>query len=856
MLKKIFSLLLLLAVALLQAKTVQKLLANGMIVVAKENKTVPTIAMNCLVKTGSIHEGRLIGAGMSHYLEHLVSGGTTSKRTEADYKKIMREIGAESNASTNYYMTDYYLSADSRHASQILSMLAEYMQFSVLDSNEVNREKEVIQKEIIMRTTDPSSRCYFTANEILFQQSPQKYPVIGYLDLFNKVTRKDLLDYYHARYAPNNMIFTAVGNFDADSMLLAIEKQFSTFPRGFVDPRPVADESFFRVPAAKKIKSDLKLAQCYSYKHIPDLLPIEENSLDVIHYILFGKRTSLLTYRLTEELKLVNWIWGNVHKPLPEGGSSLAQITFEPKNPADIELIREKIWAGFAEVIKDKKLAEKIVDYRRHIEASIHLSKIDPTEEAAQINRNVYFYNTPKYQEEVINVISTLTPADLIAAVNKYILNGPALTIDFLPKDYNSDGQAKELTEKNDLNFKALSPDLTLIHFKNSAKPVIEGRITLPVSTYQEDYADAGLMEYTAGLIFNGSKNYAPLYLADWLQTHQVQLNTTVSHFGTSINFRCLKEDYPELQKILLDGWKNPLFDNKELEFARDNFKEQIKRQSVSPDYQHENFRNKIIYQGQGLAQSDEELLSKLEKMKSEDYKKIYNKYFKADKFAIALTGDLTQNEAVKLAEELAAKMKNGNNGLAFTPVKIPALDSTYVNRYQSVKVNLLINFQAPLITDTESKAFTVLNAILSGGTGRLHEASRGQSEGLAYFAGSYYSYGPQHSFFRIYSQTSADKKERLLQVLKGEVDKLQRGELTAGEIVTAIDEYMQSIRNYTTDENRAFIALDNFSKGLGYDYYDRLENELKRVTVEDIQRVAVKYLSKQAVIISEPEKN
>jgi len=222
----------------------------------------------------------------------------------------------------------------------------------------------------------------------------------------------------------------------------------------------------------------------------------------------------------------------------------------------------------------------------------------------------------------------------------------------------------------------------------------------------------------------------------------------------------------------------------------------------------------------------------------------------------MAFSGDLTQSEAIKFSEELAAKMKNGSNGLAFTPVKIPALDSTYVNRYQSVKVNLLINFPAPLITDADSKVFTVLNAVLSGGNGRLHEASRGQSEGLAYFAGSYYSYGPKHSFFRIYTQTSADKKERLLQVLKAEVDKLQKGELTAGEISIAIEQYMQSIRNYTTDDNRAFIALDNLTKGLGYDYYDRLEKELKSVTVEDIQRVAQKYLEKQAVIISEPETN
>ena len=57
-------------------------LDNGLIVIAHRIPTAPVASVHCYVKTGLIYEGEWNGVGLSHFLEHLVSGGTTSTRTQ------------------------------------------------------------------------------------------------------------------------------------------------------------------------------------------------------------------------------------------------------------------------------------------------------------------------------------------------------------------------------------------------------------------------------------------------------------------------------------------------------------------------------------------------------------------------------------------------------------------------------------------------------------------------------------------------------------------------------------------------------------------------------------------------------
>src|SRR5688500_1410916 len=67
-------------------------LDNGLVVIAQRMSAAPVVSVQCYAKTGSIYEQEFVGLGLSHFLEHLVAGGTTTTRTEADTNALVGKM--------------------------------------------------------------------------------------------------------------------------------------------------------------------------------------------------------------------------------------------------------------------------------------------------------------------------------------------------------------------------------------------------------------------------------------------------------------------------------------------------------------------------------------------------------------------------------------------------------------------------------------------------------------------------------------------------------------------------------------------------------------------------------------------
>ena len=65
-------------------------LPNGLTLVHRSDFSSEVVSVQIWVKTGSIHEGALVGSGLSHYLEHMLFKGTSRR----DGKSISREVHA------------------------------------------------------------------------------------------------------------------------------------------------------------------------------------------------------------------------------------------------------------------------------------------------------------------------------------------------------------------------------------------------------------------------------------------------------------------------------------------------------------------------------------------------------------------------------------------------------------------------------------------------------------------------------------------------------------------------------------------------------------------------------------------
>ena len=216
-------------------------LANGLTVLLKRDPSAPVSSVQVWVKTGSMHEGSYLGAGLSHYLEHMLFKGT-ERRAGREISATVQAHGGYINAYTTFDRTVYYIDVPAAHTAVAIDLLADAVLHSILPAGEMTKEKEVILREIDMGLDDPDQRLSQALFETAFRVHPYRQPIIGHRDVFAANSHEDLLAYYRARYVPNNLVLVIVGDFDPAATRASIAEHFGKAARVRLAPVLVPDE--------------------------------------------------------------------------------------------------------------------------------------------------------------------------------------------------------------------------------------------------------------------------------------------------------------------------------------------------------------------------------------------------------------------------------------------------------------------------------------------------------------------------------------------------------------------------------------------------------------------------------------
>ena len=185
-------------------------LDNGLTIIVREDPTAPVVSVQAWCKAGSIDEGKWLGAGLSHMLEHMLFKGTT-QRGPGLIDREVQDAGGYMNAYTSFDRTVYYINVPSTGTKVAIDILCDIMQNATLPEEEVEKEKQVILREMDMNQDDPSRRASRRLFETAYIRSPYRFTVIGYPDIFNEISREDIVAFYREKYAPNNTFFRCRG---------------------------------------------------------------------------------------------------------------------------------------------------------------------------------------------------------------------------------------------------------------------------------------------------------------------------------------------------------------------------------------------------------------------------------------------------------------------------------------------------------------------------------------------------------------------------------------------------------------------------------------------------------------------
>jgi predicted Zn-dependent peptidase len=159
--------------------------------------------------------------GSTHFLEHLLFKGTTS-RSALDIAVSFDSVGGEHNAMTAKEYTCYYAKIQDRDLPMAIEVIADMLTSSLLDTEEFETERGVILEELAMADDDPGDVTNERFFEAVLGDHPLGRPIGGSPETIRAASRDAVWNHYRANYRPQDLVITVAGAVNHDELVAGV----------------------------------------------------------------------------------------------------------------------------------------------------------------------------------------------------------------------------------------------------------------------------------------------------------------------------------------------------------------------------------------------------------------------------------------------------------------------------------------------------------------------------------------------------------------------------------------------------------------------------------------------------------
>jgi zinc protease len=852
----LWSLGILLAVAGLgQAAVFQATLDNGLTVLIEENHANPVVAVEVFVRTGSIYEQEYLGSGISHFFEHIIHGGTTSTRSEAESRRLLEAMDNNSNAYTTVDHTAYYINTTMEHWRTALELLANWMLHSSITPEEFEREKGVVQRELEQDLDNPEQTLAQITLETRFQVHPARYPVIGYKELVQKVTRDDLVRYYHRMYTPNNMLVVVVGDVQTSEVLTHMRETFGQGER-----RPLPAISLPEEPpqlGKRTVVKEMAVSQAsmsLSFRTVALTHP-HLYSLDVLAYILTNGSSARLVRRIQEEQQLVYAIQASSYTPAYAVGTLTVSAALAPEQvPAAEAAILQELYRLREELVSPEELAkakkQKLADYvfeRQTVEQQAHGLGLDML--------STY---DPNFSETYVRKIQQVTAEDIREVARLYLREETLVQAVVRPKSETPSALAPTpVAQREPVVKKVLANGMTLLLKRNPALPIVAMQAYFKGGVRVETPDTNGLSLLTANLLLKGTTSHSAEEIAAIFDTRGATVNAESGNNSFYVNATCLREDFDELFQVYADIILHSSFPDDELTHMRRLLLATLERQNDDWRTEIERLWRQLFFTVSPYRLAPEGTAESLQRLQRQDVVAFYQRYVVPGNMVLAIVGDIDPAQTVTAVEKTF-------NTFSPRPVSFPKVPAepppTQVRRQvkptQKQVAAIYIGFPGTTLTNLADRyPLHVLDGIVSGldlPGGWLHNELRDRQ--LVYVVQAFSWLGIESGYFGIYAATQPDKVHTVVDLILQTMEKAKAGQISDEELDNTKQMALVTTRLHrqANDQMASDMALNELY-GLGYDFSDHEAEQIAKVTKADVQRVAQTYLHHPTIVITTP---
>jgi zinc protease len=830
-------------------------LENGLTLIIEEDHSAPVASVQAWCATGSIDEGKWMGAGLSHILEHMLFKGTQNRKA-GDIAREIQDRGGYINAYTSFDRTVYWIDVPSDGVSEALAILADAMMNSTLPEDEYVREQEVIRREFAMGFDDPGRQSSELMLRTVFSESPFRHPIIGYLDVYNKLKRDDVMEYYKARYAPNNLTFVVAGDVDTQKIREQAEEAFGKYPRQPLEPLYVASEpeQIGRRQAHEEFPTELtRLSLAW---RVPGLANPDTPALELLSDVLGSGRSSLLNQALREKLQIVHSIDAGVFS-LQTDGVFIIQALCDPAQRSAVE----EAALAVVERVKETGGTEAELEKARRSMLSRQLAGLSTARgKASDLGSNWLLTRNVNFSKDYLESIGRVTTADLRRVAREY-LRADRLNVTSLNPSgtlAGKDGTAPEVVRSEVKKF-VLANGLRLLVREDHRLPLVSMYAAFRGGLLAEKSETNGITRLLSRTLLKGTKERSAAQIAEQLESAGGRIGSDSGNNSFSVSVEVMKPDLALGLDILADVLQNSVFPEKEVELEKAAQIAAIKAEDEQITAVARNVLREKLFAGHPYALRTSGRPESVEKLSPTDLRTFRDEFVVGRNGVLAVFGDVKAEEVLKLVEKDFEAMPAGKLALSDPPKPVaPSAPLSVVEERNKQQAVVMIGYPGSDVLSQDRTFLDLLNEASNDLGSRFFNRIREQM-GLAYFVGAGNFAGLAPGSFVFYLGTDPKKLDAVTAELQDEINGLSKDGLTEEELARAKKKLLgsEAIRNQSNSAFAAHVAVDELV-GLGFDNYLRRVTQVESATLADIRNTAAKYFgtpSRVEVIVRPPAK-
>jgi zinc protease len=861
-------------------------LPNGLEVILVEDHRLPMVAVNIWYHVGPANEAPGL-TGFAHLFEHMMFAATRHvPRGLAD--RLMEGAGAtDSNGSTDFDRTNYFDTVPSNQLELALWVHSDRMGYllDVLDQTALSNQQDVVRNE---RRQSVENRPYGIVEEALTHTLfPKTHPyyasVIGSHADIQNAKLSDVRDFFTRYYGPNNASIVIAGDIDKARTRALVKKYFGSFKRSAPVSRPSVATPPITSERRVTVADRVELPRVFMGWLTPPAYQPGDAELAVTAQILAGGKSSRLYKSLVYERQIAQEA-SAVQSSNALTSTFVVDATARPGHSAkEIESAIDAELSALRETGPSEREVERA---RNTIETAMltAVEKLGGQGLANQMNQYNQYTGDPGYLPKDIERIRRVTAADVRRVARAYLQQrqravvtavpgtpnlgpevptpAPAKTKAVAGGGINPDeawrakppkaGPAPRFTLPQGESFR-LANGLTVIHHYNPALPLVSARLVFRSGSDANPLDQPGLSGFTAQMLQEGTATRGAPQIADEIAQLGAFLDSASSADASVVSLLALRSTFAQALDVMADVVQHPAFPHAEVERQRASRLGDLTQQRDNPELVAAVAAAGALYGARhpyGYGQLGTE--PAIRATTRDDLYQFWRRHYVPDNAALVVSGDITRDELKALAEARFLGWPRGD----IDPARLgpPATTKSrlvMVDKPGAPQTALRVATIGTTRKTPDYPALQVMNAALGGlFSSRINNNLR-EAKGYSYGVFSQFRYDRTPGPFVIAGSVRTDVTAPSVAEIFKELRAMRERAMPADELAGARNSQVLSLPGqFETNAGIAGSLAETYVFDLPLDYYRTLPAQFSRVTAQDVQGVARKYLVPEQMIV------